>query len=101
MKEVEFREGRLDPKHHVPEAKEAFDVNVPLAQACAPIFEQKPKNFKLLEGSDATFVIKVAGNPTPHVNIRECCSCLQFLRNIFKALSETTFNHVCFSFLIN
>ena len=70
MKEIEFREGRLDPKHHIAEAKEAFDITVPLSQACAPIFEQKPKNFKLLEGSDATFVVKVTGNPTPHVSTK-------------------------------
>ena len=42
-------------------------------EAGPPIFVQKLQNFKLMEGSDATFVAKIVANPMPTV-INFCCS---------------------------
>ena len=68
--EIEYREGRVHPKHQVTD-DEAYDTNIPTGQATAPVFEQKLKNFQLIEGSDANFVCKVNGLPRPHVSSLE------------------------------
>lgn len=68
-KEIEFRdEGKVHPKHFVREDKEAFDDSLPKEQVSIPTFEQKPKNFQLIEGADATFVCKVNATPLPNVS---------------------------------
>ena len=70
--EIEYRDGRVHPKHHVPEDPTAFDDSIPSGTACAPKFEQPMQNFRLMEGSDATFVTKVSGMPRPHVSSISC-----------------------------
>ena len=67
QKEVDFRDGKVDPKHYTSD-DEAFDSRVPRDQAQQPVFSQKPKNFQLMEGADATFVCKVEGFPRPNVS---------------------------------
>ena len=68
VKEIELREGRYRPVMPVSDS-EAFEETVPLMQCCPPKFEQKLNNFQLMEGSDATFVCKVSGNPKPKVRV--------------------------------
>ena len=70
VSEIEYRDGRVAPQHHDANNKEAFDSNVPTGQAAAPVFDQQLSNFQLMEGSDATFVCKVSGNPRPFVSKR-------------------------------
>jgi hypothetical protein len=67
QKELEYHEGRLLPKYR--DETDAFDDSIPINQAMPPVFEQKPKNFKLIEGSDATFICRVNGKPVPNVSI--------------------------------
>ena len=66
--EIEYRDGRVAP-HQRADDKVAFDNSVPTGQAAAPVFSQKLKNFKLMEGSDSTFVCKVSGTPRPFVSV--------------------------------
>ena len=67
MKEIQYREGRVQP----PPATDrtTFEDSVPLTDAKPPSIEQALKNFQLMEGSDATFVCKVAANPFPNVSV--------------------------------
>lgn len=67
-KEIEFREDKVHPKHYVREDKDAFDDSLSKEQVSVPAFEQKPKNYQLLEGADATFVCKVNATPLPNVS---------------------------------
>ena len=66
--EVAYRDGRVDPHGmQLPsDAEEAFDANA--VEACPPRIEQRLSNFKLMEGSDATFVCLVSGHPRPTVS---------------------------------
>ena len=68
--EVAYRDGKVDPRQMplAPMDHEAFDESS-MANAFAPRFEQKLQNFKLIEGSDATFVTRVVGHPRPSVSI--------------------------------
>ena len=68
MKEVEYREGRIDPRSVGYDDREAFDHTVPMEATRIPRIEQGLKNFQLMEGSDATFVCKVSGVPKPNVS---------------------------------
>ena len=65
LDEIDFREGKVAPNHHVTDDEAFTDAQ----DAKAPGFEQRLKNYQLMEGSDATFVCKVNGNPLPHVSI--------------------------------
>ena len=78
MKEVEFREGRIDPRS-IPSVhdREALDPSIPMDATRMPRIEQPLKNFQLMEGSDATFVCKVSGNPRP--NVSDCWGLLVVL----------------------
>lgn len=67
-KEIEFREGKVHPKHFVKEDNDAFDDALTKEQVSVPAFGQKPKNFQLVEGADATFVCKVDAKPLPNVS---------------------------------
>ena len=81
MKEVEFREGRIDPRS-IPSVhdREALDPSIPMDATRMPRIEQPLKNFQLMEGSDATFVCKVSGNPRP--NVSDCWLCDHMNRNV-------------------
>ena len=68
VKEIELREGKYQPPMPASDT-EAFEESVPLMQCKPPKFEQKLSNFQLMEGSDATFVCKVSGNPKPKVRV--------------------------------
>ena len=70
MKEIQYREGRVQAPPAADRA--AFDESIPLSEAHAPTVEQALKNFQLMEGSDATFVCKMAGNPYPNVSVADC-----------------------------
>jgi len=73
MKEIELREGRYQPPVMPASDTEAFEESVPLMQCKPPRFDQKLSDFQLMEGSDATFVCKVSGNPKPKVCVMVCC----------------------------
>ena len=67
LREVEFRESmfrRLPGEEVVPEKPAALDKAKPPS---APQIISRPRNSKLLEGSEATFQAKISGNPKPKV----------------------------------
>ena len=64
LDEIDFREGRVAPQHHVTDS----DAFRQVQEMAPPALEQVLKNFQLMEGSDATFVCKVNGNPMPNVS---------------------------------
>ena len=78
MKEIELREGRYQPPVMPASDTEAFEESVPLMQCKPPRFDQKLSDFQLMEGSDATFVCKVSGNPKPKVSVMVCCILLNW-----------------------
>ena len=67
QEEIDFREGKT-PAHYPVQDNQALQDTSPAAPPSVPIFDQQMNNFKLMEGSDATFVCKVRGNPTPNVS---------------------------------
>lgn len=69
IQEIDFREGKVAPQHHEPN-NQAFTS---VLDSKAPVFEQKLRNFQLMEGSDATFVCKVTAAPLPHVSTLISC----------------------------
>lgn len=62
QKEVDYRDNLTSDD-------EAFGVSKDDTKT--PVFSQKPKNFQLMDGADATFVCKVEGNPRPNVSHEE------------------------------
>ena len=66
MKEIEFREGKISVVYSEPED---MDVVVPMRESQSPHFLQRLRDFKLIEGSDATFVAKLSGYPKPRVSL--------------------------------
>ncbi|CAN8024063.1 unnamed protein product, partial [Ixodes persulcatus] len=60
LREVEFRDSLLGPEQPEPA--------VPGVPISAPQIQQRPRNSKLLEGSDATFTVRIAGNPPAKVH---------------------------------
>ncbi|XP_035212215.1 LOW QUALITY PROTEIN: titin-like, partial [Stegodyphus dumicola] len=66
LREVEFRESlfRRLPGEEAPEKPAALDKTQPPS---APQITARPRNSKLLEGSEATFQAKITGNPKPKI----------------------------------
>lgn len=69
MEEIEYREGKI--KLHS-ETETEYDTDQPeervtSTHAQAPQFVQPLKDFRLMEGTDVTFVCKVTGRPRPKV----------------------------------
>ena len=69
MQEIEYREGKV---RLASETETEYDTDQPeekvsATQAYAPQIHQSLKDFRLMEGSDATFVCKVTGRPRPKV----------------------------------
>ncbi|KAK2708330.1 hypothetical protein QYM36_014067 [Artemia franciscana] len=64
LREVEFREQvtRLRPGDAREETEEIEQMPGPIT---APTITQKPRNSKVLEGSDGIFTVKISGNPNP------------------------------------
>ena len=67
MQEVQFREGKFRRPAEMSEDEVAFDEHMPVLETKPPKIEQKLKNIKMMEGSDATFVCKIKGHPRPKV----------------------------------
>lgn len=67
LREVEFRESlfRRLPGEEATEKAAPMDKTQPPS---APQIMARPRNSKLLEGSEATFQAKITGNPKPKVN---------------------------------
>lgn len=68
LREVEFRESlfrRQIGEEVVTEKQAVLDKAKPPS---APQIISRPRNSKLLEGSEATFQAKITGNPKPKVN---------------------------------
>lgn len=69
MDEIEYREGKVRLQS---ETETEYDTDQPeervsSAHAQAPQIVQPLKDFRLIEGSDVTFVCKVTGRPRPKV----------------------------------
>jgi hypothetical protein len=69
MQEIQYREGKV---RLASETETEYDTDQPeekvtSTQACPPQVLQPLKDFRLIEGSDATFVCKVSGRPRPKV----------------------------------
>ncbi|XP_067120871.1 titin [Centruroides vittatus] len=63
LREVEFRESLIQIRPEEME-QEVYDQSKPPS---APQIAQRPRNSKLLEGSDVTFQAKISGNPKPRI----------------------------------
>lgn len=70
MREIEYREGkvRLHSETETEYDSEQPEEKVSSTQTQAPQVQQPLKDFRLIEGSDATFVCKVSGRPRPKVS---------------------------------
>lgn len=70
MREIEYREGkvRLHSETETEYDSEQPEEKVSPTQTQAPQVQQPLKDFRLIEGSDATFVCKVSGRPRPKVS---------------------------------
>lgn len=68
MREKEFRESIT--RRYVGESDVQMSqiVERSLGPESNPQFTQKPRNSKLVEGSDAVFNAKISGNPKPRVS---------------------------------
>ena len=70
MKEISYREGKV---RLASETETEYDTDQPEDQLCsahmsAPVILQPLKDFRLIEGSDSTFVCKVSSHPRPKVD---------------------------------
>ncbi len=70
MTEIEYREGKV---RFQSETETEYDTDQPeeqvgAAQIIPPQISQPLKDFRLIEGSDATFVCKITGRPRPKVS---------------------------------
>lgn len=71
MTEIEYREGKI---RFNSETETEYDTDQPEdrvgpTQTMAPQISQTLKDFRLIEGSDATFVCKIIGRPRPKVSV--------------------------------
>lgn len=69
LRETEFRESITRRFVGESDAQISTVVDRNLGPVAPPQFAQKPRNSKLVEGSDAVFTAKISGNPKPRVSI--------------------------------
>jgi len=74
MKEIQFREGKVKFSSETETSEcDSEQPETPLMPTHyqPPEILQHPKDFRLIEGSDATFVCKVTGRPRPKVILHD------------------------------
>uniref|UniRef100_T1J5H7 Ig-like domain-containing protein n=1 Tax=Strigamia maritima TaxID=126957 RepID=T1J5H7_STRMM len=68
LREIEFRESKTRRLiYETSETETDGEVTDESGPVCAPQILQRPRNSKLLEGTDATFQAKITGNPKPRI----------------------------------
>lgn len=67
LREVSFRESITRRNYGEQDSQLTFEVDRNLGPAAPPQISQKPRNSKLIEGSEATFTANVAANPKPRL----------------------------------
>jgi titin len=67
LREVSFRESITRRSTNESDFQLSTFVDPKLGPAAPPQVSQKPRNSKLVEGSDATFTTKVSSNPKPRI----------------------------------
>lgn len=67
LREVSFRESLTRRNFGEQDAQLSYEVDRNLGPATPPQISQKPRNSKLVEGSDAVFTAKVGSNPRPRL----------------------------------
>lgn len=67
LREVSFRESITRRSSHEKDSQISTTVERSLGPPAPPQFSQKPRNSKLLEGSDAVFTSKISANPRPRI----------------------------------
>lgn len=67
LREVSFRESITRRNIGEIDSQLSYEVDRTLGPAAPPQIQQKPRNSKLAEGSDAVFAAKVAANPKPRL----------------------------------
>lgn len=68
LREIEFRDAKTKRAQSETETEAETDDGKYSDREKAPQFVQKPRNSKLLEGTDAIFQANIAGNPRPRVS---------------------------------
>lgn len=71
LRESEFRESITRRFVGESDLQISTTVDRTLGPIAPPQISQKPRNSKLVEGSDAVFTAKITGNPKPRVSL--CC----------------------------
>lgn len=67
LREVSFRESITRRSMNEIDRQLSTNVDRALGPPAPPQISQKPRNSKLIEGSDAIFTVKVTGNPKPRL----------------------------------
>ena len=70
MKKDYYKDGRVKFSSETETSQSEYDSEAdrsPRSQPSPPMISQPLKDFRLMEGSDATFVCKITGNPRPKV----------------------------------
>lgn len=68
LREVSFRESITRRTTYEKDSQISTTVERSLGPAAPPQISQKPRNSKLLEGSDAVFTAKLSANPRPRIS---------------------------------
>jgi len=68
LRELEFRESITRRFANESDLQISTIVDRNLGPIAPPQITQKPRNSKILEGSDAVFTAKITGNPKPRVS---------------------------------
>lgn len=67
LREVSYRESVTRRSSHESDYKLSTEVDRTLGPVTPPQINQKPRNSKLIEGSDAAFSVKLLSNPRPRL----------------------------------
>lgn len=70
LRELEFRESITRRFAGESNLQISTTVDRNLGPIAPPQITQKPRNSKLVEGSDAVFTAKITGNPKPRVSLK-------------------------------
>ena len=85
LRETEFRESITRRFVGESDVQISTVVDRSLGPVAPPQITQKPRNSKLVEGSDAVFTAKISGNPKPRVS-RQSFHLFIFFLFLFKIL---------------
>lgn len=96
MRESEFRESITRRFVGESDLQISTTVDRTLGPVAPPQITQKPRNSKLVEGSDAVFTAKITGNPKPRVSL----SRNSITKNITFNFTIRDFTILLFNFII-